>query len=126
MDEAAWQGIQETKDFYINFPFDTSYAKPARQTNVKLLFDEGYIYVGTVCYQKKSEIVISSLKRDFEGGTSDVFSVNFDTFNDKLNGFQFAVNPYGVQREGLIQEGGNVSNCWDNKWYSQVKIYDDF
>ena len=43
-----------------------------------------------------------------------------------MNGFQFAINPYGVQREGLIFNGGESSNFWDNKWYSQVKNYDDY
>lgn len=125
LDESSWLNAHEAKDFYLNFPFDSSYAKPAYQTSVKVLFNDEFIYIAAVCKQPRSEIIISSLKRDFEGGVSDVFTVNFDTFKDNLNGFQFAVNPYGVQREGLIQGGFEVTNYWDNKWYSQTKIYDD-
>jgi hypothetical protein len=126
LDEGAWANADVANNFYLNFPFDSSYSKPEFQTQVKVLFDDTYIYIGAICYQKKEDIIISSLKRDFEGGVSDVFTVNFDTFKDNLNGFQFAVNPYGVQREGLIQGGFEILNYWDNKWYSQAKVHDDY
>lgn len=125
LDEAVWQSAEVATDFYLSFPFDSSYAKPQYQTAVRMLFDDQFIYVSAVCMQPRSEIIISSLKRDFEGGVSDVFTVNFDTFKDNLNGFQFAINPYGVQREGLIRGGFEVTNYWDNKWYSETRIYDD-
>jgi len=57
---------------------------------------------------------------------------------DKTNAFAFGVNPYGVQREGLIANGGNSRRrgrrgsgsedftlTWDNKWYSEARIYED-
>jgi hypothetical protein len=57
-----------------------------------------------------------------------------DTYKDKTNAFVFGVNPYGVQREGLISDGGNSSRrggssfslTWDNKWYAEAKIYDGY
>ncbi len=49
-----------------------------------------------------------------------MFAVNIDPFRDKLNGFNFAVNPYGTQREGLITKGQEFTTDWDNKWYSAV------
>jgi hypothetical protein len=52
-----------------------------------------------------------------------------DTFNDKTNAFQFGVNPYGVQREGLVSNGGtrseDLSLAWDNKWFSESKIFEN-
>lgn len=125
LDEAVWESAAVATDFYLSFPFDSSYAKPQYQTAVRMTFDDQFIYVAAVCMQPRSEIIISSLKRDFESGVSDVFTVNFDTFKDNMNGFQFAVNPYGVQREGLIRGGFEVTNYWDNKWYSRTQIYDD-
>ena len=44
--------------------------------------------------------------------------------------FSFGINPYGVQREGLVVNGGVVSEdlslSWDNKWFSEAKIYEDY
>lgn len=125
LDEAVWESAQKATDFYLNLPFDSSYARPAYQTSVRMVFDDHFIYISAVCMQPRSEIIIASLKRDFENGISDEFTVNFDTFKDNLNGFQFSVNPYGVQREGLIQSGFEVTSYWDNKWYAQTRIHDD-
>jgi hypothetical protein len=40
------------------------------------------------------------------------------------------VNPFGVQREGLIANGGSsgqdLSLNWDNKWYAEAKLYADY
>src|SRR6185503_18618961 len=69
--------------------------------------------------------VVTSLKRDFASSRSDVFSVNIDPYNDQSNGFYFAVSPYVVQLEGLIQNGGSLgfSTDWDNKWYSETRFF---
>lgn len=119
LDEDSWKAADIAKNFFLNRPYDSSFAK--LQTEVRVLFDDNFIYVGAICYEPRDIYTVASLKRDFEGGTSDVFTATFDTFKDKLNAFQFAVNPYGVQREGLIFNGEEASNFWDNKWYSQVK-----
>ena len=125
MDEADWLVAQQTSKFHQIRPYDSSFA--LLQTEVRITFDDKNIYVFAKCYQPKHLIRISSLKRDFEGGSSDVFTVNLDTFHDRLNGFQFAVSPFNVQREGLIVSSDeNQSNFWDNKWNSITKIYDDY
>lgn len=125
IDEPDWALAKQTSQFHQLRPYDSSYAK--LQTEVRVTFDDKNLYVSAKCYQSRNTITISSLKRDFEGGTSDIFAVNLDTFRDRLNGFQFGVSPYNVQREGLITNiDGPQPNFWDNKWYSATKIYDDF
>lgn len=123
LDESDWQSAPVAGRFFQNFPFDSSFAK--LPTDVRVTFDANFLYVGVVVTQPRSTYITRSLKRDFEGGTSDVFTVNIDPFKDKLNGFHFAVSPYGVQREGLIANGSDISLDWDNKWYVEVKNYDD-
>jgi hypothetical protein len=124
LDEPAWLISELADKFFLNKPYDSSYA--VHQTEVKLTFDEKFLFIGVKAYQPKSSYTVSSFKRDFESGTSDVFSVNIDTFKDKLNGFQFSVTPLNVQREGLISLGEMLDISWDNKWYSQVKNYEDY
>ncbi len=126
LDEEGWQQAQITGDFVQNFPSDTSFA--LSKTQVQLIYNEQYLYIAAVCFEKKSgRYVIPSLKRDFNYQRSDAFAVYLDPANDKTNGFNFTVSPLGVQREGLIANGGlnGVSTNWDNKWFSAVKVYDD-
>lgn len=123
LDEAAWQNIETTLPFNQQFPYDSSVA--IQQTQAMVTFDDENFYYSFVCYQPSSYRVLS-LKRDFpQGGGTDLVSLNLDTFKDKQNAFHFSVNPYGVQREGLVSGGNNISNDWDNKWYTAVKNYDD-
>ncbi|MFC3811235.1 DUF5916 domain-containing protein [Lacihabitans lacunae] len=123
LDEAAWTMADSTEPFFLNKPYDSTYA--TYQTYVKVTFDEKFMYVGVVAFQPRESYTVSSFKRDFESGTSDVFSVYVDTFKDKLNGMQFSLSPLNVQREGLISLGGETDITWDNKWYSKVANYDD-
>lgn len=122
LDEKAWKGIEMKTNFQQNFPYDTS--KAIMQTEVYTTFDDDNLYVAAICYQPKKYIV-QSLKRDYGNGSSDIFFMLIDPFKDKLNGFYFAVTPYGVQKEALIFNGNDLSIDWDNKWYSEATQHDD-
>ncbi len=126
LDEPDWNSADIAEDFFQHFPYDSSYA--ITKTQVRLTFDDQNIYVSAICYDDlPGDYVVQSLKRDFSYPVSDAFAIFIDPFNDKLNGFSFAVNPLGVQREGLLQGGGffGVTTSWDNKWYSAVKRMSD-
>lgn len=124
LDEPAWENAMVADRFFQNFPFDTSYAE--LPTEVRMTFDDAALYIGAVIYQKQADYIVASLRRDFALGPSDEFAVNIDPFQDKINGFHFAVSPLNVQREGLIDNGNNISADWDNKWYSEVRNYPEY
>lgn len=136
MDEGAWMDADVAEGFHQFFPYDSSEA--IAQTAVRMTYDDDYIYVIAVMHNLgQREYVIPSLRRDYRGEAYDGFSVILDTYKDKTNAFLFGINPYGVQREGLISNGGNsirrgrggsgdFTLTWDNKWYSEAKIYEDY
>ena len=123
LSDAPWQSAALADGFKQVLPYDTSLAK--YKTEVKVTFDETFLYVSATCYQRRSEYIVPSLKRDPGNGTSDLFFITLDTFKDRINAFYFGVSPLNVQKEGLIVNGGEQSNFWDNKWYSAVKNEDD-
>lgn len=137
MNESIWQHAMVAKDFVQYFPFDTSLA--VMQTEVRMLYDEDNIYVLAIMHSPyaRTSYVTPSLRRDFRGRAFDGFTVQLDTYQDKTNAFSFGVNPYGVQREALVSNGGNFtsgggsggssafSTTWDNKWFSEAKINED-
>jgi hypothetical protein len=138
LDEEAWQSSSIADDFMQYFPYDSSAAED--QTEIRMTYNEQFIYIGAKMYRSGSqEYVTPSLRRDFRGAGYDVIAVILDTYQDRTNAFSFGVNPFGVQREGLIAGGGNrtggggggsnsssVSFDWDNKWFSAAKIYDGY
>ena len=122
LDEVDWKNADIATNFWQAQPYDSSRA--INQTEARITFDDNYLYISGICYQPRKYVVLS-LKRDFAGGTTDIFGVNLDTFKDKLNSFNFAVSPLGVQRDGLVSNGNELSTDWDNKWYSKVTNYND-
>lgn len=124
LNEAAWQSCDVAQNFWQTFPLDTGRANV--KTEARVCFDDNFLYVAGKCYEHSTNYVVTSLKRDFQGGTTDLFGINIDAFKDRLNGFNFAVSPLGVQREGLIANGLELSTDWDNKWYAQVKHYNGY
>ncbi len=127
--EDAWQQAGLAANFYRKFPDDRHFA--TAQTIARVTYDDRYIYIAAECFnapgQRTGNYMTSTLKRDFDAGRNDFFAVYLDPFNDKNNGFSFAVSPLGVQREGLVANGGNTgsSTDWDNKWFVHTKIYED-
>ncbi|MFD0836218.1 DUF5916 domain-containing protein [Mariniflexile aquimaris] len=123
--EDVWETAETGEDFIQYFPTDTARAK--HQTTFKILYNETTLYVGIKAYVPNKNYVVSSLKRDFRGADNDNVTFVFDTFNDGTNAYFFGVTPYGVQREGLVSEGGlEFSSTWDVKWQAESTMYDDF
>ncbi|GAB3227322.1 carbohydrate binding family 9 domain-containing protein [Algoriphagus aestuariicola] len=122
-DSEGWNG-----NFRQYFPSDTSESRI--RTRVKIAFDDQNLYIAAVMENLGPRNYVStSLRRDFRGEQNDAIVFVLDTFNDKTNAFSFGINPYGVQREGLISNGGSKSEdlslAWDNKWFSEAKIFEN-
>lgn len=126
LDEPVWQKAERVGNFKLRYPVDTGYA--LAPTEVMMAYDDEFLYVAAICYRTSpsAPYVAESLKRDFSFHKNDNFGVYLDPFNGEMNGFLFAVTPFGVQREGLVTNTDDVSTVWDNKWYSGAEIYTDY
>ncbi|WP_420387734.1 DUF5916 domain-containing protein [Roseivirga sp.] len=129
LNEQSWQSAEATSDFWLNFPTDTLLA--STQTEMKFTYDDKFIYIGAKLYNvENAGYVTPSLRRDFRGAGNDMFTISFDTFDDRTNAFQFGINPFGVRREGLVTNGGaqrgNLSLDWENKWFGEVTRTEEY
>ena len=125
MDEPDWQLADVANNFFQVTPYDTSFAKS--KTECRVTYDDNYFYVSAVCFDElPGRYVIQSLKRDYSFPVTDAFAVVLDPFLDGTNGFNFGVNPYNVQREGSIDNGGafGVTTDWNVKWLSATRRED--
>lgn len=128
MKEAAWQQGKASGKFWQNFPGDSIHAKAP--TEMYMTYDNENLYIAIVCHSTGNDFVTPSLRRDYNFGGSDNFSLHFDTYNDNTNSILFGLNPYGIRREALISGGGRQGNdfnsSWDNKWNGNAKVYDKY
>ncbi|MEQ8475507.1 DUF5916 domain-containing protein [Fulvivirga sp.] len=130
LDEADWQQAQVLTNFMQQFPTDSLEAES--QTEIRITYDDQYIYFSGKMYAQENDrtYVTPSLRRDFRGAANDALVFTLDTFLDNTNAFQFGVNPFGVQREGLVANGGaggdDLDLSWDNKWQVEAKQYEGY
>jgi len=128
LDEPAWTQAIPATDFWQYFPTDSIHSR--NQTEIRFLFDDGYLYVGIKVNAIGNDYIVPSLKRDFRAGGSDNVTLMFDTFNDGNNAFLFGTNPEGVRREALVSGGGTeirgFTTSWDTKWRGETKKYDGY
>lgn len=123
-EESAWADAEPAKDFFMVSPMDTSYAKVL--TEVRMTYDDANLYISATCYQPNAKsYAVESLRRDFAYTKNDNFLLIIDPFDDQTNGFTFGVNAAGAQWDGLIFNSNGYDLSWDNKWYSEVKHYED-
>jgi hypothetical protein len=130
IDEPIWQSAQKASNFYQNSPYDSLPATGLSE--VMVTYDDNYFYVGAKVYNtiKNQHYITPSLKRDYRGESNDALVIVLDTYNDKNNAYSFGINPFGVLREGLVSNGGVLSEdlnlAWENKWNGKSKIYEDY
>ncbi len=126
--EKAWQDATVGDGFFMCKPYDS--VPPLNKTAFRITFDEQFLYVAFECMDDGGAPIVQSLRRDFDFQGNDNIGIYLEPYNDYTNGFYFNITPYNVQREGLIVNGGGVSedysSFWDNKWYSFVKRYDGY
>ena len=109
LDEALWRRAVPLENFTQAEPFE---GQPASErTDVRILYDDRYMYIGVTCYDSDpSQIIVSDARRDASMTDMDSFQVIFDTFHDRQNGFIFGTNPVGAQYDAQVRNEGETQS----------------
>ena len=105
MGDPVWRQATPLVDFVQTEPQE---GQPASErTEVRLLYDDTYIYVGVWCYDSApSQIVVTDSRRDSSLSDADSFQMVFDTYHDRQSGFLFGTNPAGMQYDAQVRDEG--------------------
>ena len=130
LDDASWQAAVVATDFIQNFP-QTGKAASAK-TEVRILYDNTAIYIGAKMFDDPAMIRKQLTARDGETkADADYFSVFFDTYKDRQNGFQFLVTASNVQTDAKMSPNQKLDlgeygdKTWDAVWQSKTSIVSD-
>jgi hypothetical protein len=119
LDEAAWLTAEPAKDFVQMQPREGAPATAAHQSEVRFLYDDQNLYVGSTFYEDEiGALVTNDLRRDFQGARDgDLYVLLLDTFRDRLNGYNFQTNPGCALRDSQSYDDGRTVNAnWDTVW----------
>lgn len=121
----SWDG-----DFIQQQPYQAK--PPSQQTDIKILYDDKYLYFALICYDNEPEKMSPILgRRDVNNG--DMAGIALDSYNDNQTAFEFNVTAAG-QKVDLLHMGEygwdfNWNAVWDGKssvgdsaWYAEMRV----
>ncbi len=127
--EDAWKEAPLITDYVEFRPVVGRKEEKGNHTESYLMYDDEGIYFGGICYERNADSISKELSGRDGFGMNDYIGLILDTYNDKLNGFEYFVTPLGEQWDAKMTTNYNSDNggedfSWNAVWKSAVKIHD--
>ncbi len=122
LDDPAWRNAPSVTTFLQREPIEG--APPEERTEVRVLYDQGSIYIGAVLYERDPSRIRTQLVRRDQQGPYDYFEVSLDPNRDRRTGYRFRVSASGVQRDVYLYDDVREDEAWDAVWESSVQLHD--
>lgn len=132
LNDECWQSIGTWDgDFIQQQPHQA--APPSQPTEIKILYDDKYLYFAIIAYDNEPEKMSPILGPRDEDTVGDIAGIALDTYNDKQTAFEFNLTSAG-QKVDLMHLGEygwdfNWNAVWDGKtsigdsaWYAEMRI----
>jgi hypothetical protein len=114
LDEPVWRSAPAIGELTQRTPNQGE--APTDRTDVILLRDSDYLYIGVVAHDAEPRRVIGTqMARDASLAADDRIEILLDTFRDQRSAFYFATNPSGALVDGLVANG-QLNADWDAIW----------
>lgn len=121
--EDVWYSGAAFENFSENYP--TERGRPLVETEGFVLYDKDNLYVAFISHDPdiaKLRAHLSDRDRIFR---DDFVGVNIDPYGAQVNGFEFFVNPLGIQGDLSVDVTGNEDESFDAVWESAASIGHD-
>ena len=125
LDEGVYETVPAFSGFIQQMPLEG--APATERTEAWVFYDDTNIYVSARLWDSapESQWIANEMQRDsFQLIYNDAFSVAFDTFYDRRNGFSFRVNPIGGFFDSQITDEGNPNQDWNPIWDVETGRFD--
>ncbi|MEP6872073.1 MAG: DUF5916 domain-containing protein [Anaerolineaceae bacterium] len=96
--------------------------KPRFQTEAKVAYDAGNLYVFVRAFDPHPDSIIKLLERRDTFTPSDMIWLFVDSYHDRRTGYEFGVNAAGVKLDQAVFNGGNEDGAWDAVWDVATRI----
>ncbi len=121
LDEPAWKDAARVSLPYEVQPGDNIPA-PVR-TECLITYDRHHLYVAFRAFDPEPKKIRAHLADRDTPFDDDFVGIILDTYHDGRRGFEFFVNPFGVQMDLINNDvGGGEDASWDAIWDSKGRI----
>ena len=125
LNEPAWENASTASDFVMLEPDNGKAIPQEKRTNVKVLYDNDAIYIGAILYDDEPNKILKEISQRDNFGTSDLFGVFINGFNDGQQDFMFYVSAADVQADCIMTDANGEDYSWDAVWISKASITKD-
>ena len=125
LDEAVYHTVPAITDFVQQVPVEG--APATEKTEAWIMFDNTNVYISARVWDSapESEWIANEMRRDTSQlRNNDTFTVFFDTFYDRRNGFNFYTNPLGARSDSQFTNEGNPNKDWNPVWDVRTGRFD--
>jgi len=120
LDDPLWMKAPSVELIYEIYPGDN--ISTGHKTEVRALYDNKCLYLAFRCYDTCASDIRAHLCNRDQIFSDDYVIASIDTDNNYQRGYEFAVNPYGIQGDLLFTAPGNEDTSYDLIWYSEASI----
>jgi hypothetical protein len=128
LNDTAWKDAAVMTDMIEFRPTVGAHEDYANRTIAYLMYNDEGIYFGGFCHERTRDSIATELVGRDGFGTNDYVGLIFDTYNDKLNGFEYFVTPLGEQWDAKMNppsfDAESEDFTWNSVWKSAAKITD--
>ncbi|HEY0356467.1 MAG TPA: DUF5916 domain-containing protein [Flavisolibacter sp.] len=128
VNEEAWKDAAIMQDLVEFRPNVGRVENPGTRTVTYLMYNDEGIYFGGYCYERTRDSIARELVGRDGFGTNDYVGIIFDTYYDKLNGFEYFVTPLNEQWDAKMSPNTNGNSedfSWNAVWESGAVIHND-
>ena len=128
LDDPGWKDAPLADKFISLRPTPFMPESPDNATQVYFVYNNEGIYIGGYLHEKTKDSIASELTGRDGFGNNDFIGVIFDTYYDKLNGFEYFVTPLGEQMDAKVSPNTNGNSedfSWNAVWESKSKLQVD-
>ncbi len=131
LEDECWQNVGTWAGSFIQQQPNQA-QPPSQETEIKILYDDTYLYIAMKCYDDEPEKMRPVLGRR-DVNTGDMAGIAIDSYYDKQTAFEFNLTAAG-QKVDLMHLGEygwdfNWDAVWDGKthvgdsaWYAEMRV----
>ena len=122
LNESIWNETEVASNFVMFEPDNGKPISESKKTEVKVLYDNDGVYIGVKLYDNEPNKILKEITERDDFGTTDVFGVFINGFNDGQQDFRFFVTAAGGQLDCIATEQTGEDFSWNAIWSSKAKI----
>lgn len=125
LNDSAWKNAPAALGYTEFRPTPFRVEDHELRTEVYMLYDDEGIYLSGYCHERTKDSIAAEVNGRDGFGNNDFIGFIFDTYKDKINGFEYFVTPKGEQMDAKMSSTYGEDFSWNAVWKSAAVIHND-